>query len=146
MAEYDQNIGVLLAHICQAQRSLAEAELNKLGLHVGQERVLLCLMDQESMGQTDLVNHLCVEPPTVTKMLQRMEKAGLVERRQDDQDARASRVNATAQGRALQQPILQVWNALESRMLTNITITEQALLRRLLMQALANLTTVPDET
>jgi len=146
MAEYEENIGVLLAHICKAQRSLAEGEFNKLGLHVGQELVLLSLMDQESVGQSDLVTHLCVEPPTVTKMLQRMEKAGLVERRQDDEDGRASRVNVTAQGRALQQPILQVWDNLEARMLANMTMTEQTLLRRLLMQALANLTAVQVET
>jgi hypothetical protein len=36
MAEYDENIGVLLAHICKAQRNLAEAEFNKLGLRGGQ--------------------------------------------------------------------------------------------------------------
>ena len=49
-------------------------------------------------------------------------------------------VNVTAQGRALRQPILKVWDNLEERMLANMTKTEQALLRRLLMQALANLT------
>ncbi len=145
MAGYD-NIGVLLAHICRAQRNLAEAELNKLGLHVGQERVLLGLMDRESVCQSDLVTHLCVEPPTVTKMLQRMEKAGLVERRQDDQDGRVFRVKATTEGKALQQSILQVWDNLEERMLANLTVTEQTLLRRLLMQALANLTAVQDKT
>lgn len=146
MAAYDDNIGVLLAHICRAQRTLAETELTKLGLHLGQDRALLCLMEGERVGQSDLATHLCVEPPTVTKMLQRMEKAGLVERRQDDQDGRVSRVTATAQGRALQQPILRVWDELEQRMLAGLTVTEQALLRRLLMQALANLTAEREET
>lgn len=144
MAEYDDYVGLLLAHICKAQRNLAETEFNKLGLHAGQERVLLSLMERESVGQSDLVTHLCVEPPTVTKMLQRMEKAGWVERRQDEQDGRVSRVNVTTQGRALQQPILQVWEDLEKRLLTNMSVTEQALLRRLLMQALTNLTTVDE--
>ncbi len=139
MAEYDAHIVLLLVQICKAQRSLGEAEFNKLGLHVGQELVLLRLIDEENMGQSDLVTHLCVEPPTVTKMLQRMEKTGLVERRQDDQDGRASRVNITAQGRALQQPILHVWDDLEKRMLANMTVAEQALFRRLLIQVLANL-------
>jgi DNA-binding MarR family transcriptional regulator len=146
MAEYDESIVVLLAHICKEQRNLAEAEFNKLGLHVGQEQVLLCLTDHESVAQSDLVTHLCVEPPTVTKMLQRMEKAGLVERRQDSEDARASRVNATPQGRALQQPILQIWGSLEERILANLSLTEQALLRRLLIQVLANLSAVEEET
>lgn len=145
MAKYDENIGVLFAHICKAQRNLAEAEFNKLGLHVGQELVLLSLMDEQSAVQSDLVTHLCVEPPTLTKMLQRMEKAGLVVRRQDDEDGRVSRVNATARGRALRQPILQVWENLEQRMLANMTVTEQMLLRRLLIQALTNLSTNQEE-
>jgi DNA-binding MarR family transcriptional regulator len=43
---------------------------------------------ETSMAQErfTLVMQLCVEPPTVTKMLQRMEKAGLVERRLDNQE------------------------------------------------------------
>ena len=146
MAEYDDYIGVLLYNISKTQRNLAQAEFNKLGLHAGQERVLLCLAQHENVGQSDLVNHLCVEPPTVTKMLQRMEKAGLVERHQDDQDARAALVNATPQGRALQQPIMQVWDDLEKVMLANMTTAEQTLLRRLLMEVLANLAAVRDET
>lgn len=139
MPDYDHYIGVLLYTISKTQRNLAEAEFNKLGLHAGQERVLLCLHDHEKIGQSDLAAHLCVEPPTVTKMLQRMEKSGLVERRQDSEDGRAFFVDATEQGRALQEPILQVWDTLEEQMLANLTLTEQALLRRLLMQVLANL-------
>lgn len=146
MAKSDESIVVLLAHICRAQRNLAEAELNRLGLHAGQERVLLMLADQEEVGQSDLVSDLCVEPPTITKMLQRMEKAGLVERRPDDQDARVSRVRVTPQGKALQQPILQLWSDLEAQLLANLTMTEQLLLRRLLMQALANLTEAQSNT
>ncbi len=146
MAEYDNYIGVLLYNISKTQRNLAEIEFNKLGLHAGQERVLLCLMHHDDMGQSELVNNLCVEPPTVTKMLQRMEKSGLVERRQDNEDGRASRVNATELGRALQQPILEIWSNLEKQMLANMTLTEQVLLRRLLMQALTNLDVIQEKT
>lgn len=105
--------GVLLAHICRAQRTLAETELTKLGLHLGQDRALLCLMEGERVGQSDLATHLCVEPPTVTKMLQRMEKAGLVERRQDDQDGRISRVTATPRAGPYSNPFCAsgtIWN------------------------------------
>lgn len=146
MAEYDNYIGFLLYNISKAKRNIAQTEFNKLGLHAGQERVLLHLKHEESMGQSDLITHLCVEPPTVTKMLQRMEKAGLVERRQDDQDARASRVSATEQGKALQQPIIKVLNDLEEQMVANMTTTEVILLRRLLMQVLMNLNDAQDET
>ncbi|MCA0456570.1 MAG: MarR family winged helix-turn-helix transcriptional regulator [Chloroflexi bacterium] len=145
MNKYDDYIGVLLYNISKTQRNMAQAEFNQLGLHAGQERVLLSLTDDASRVQSELVNDLCVEPPTVTKMLQRMEKAGLVERHQDGEDGRATRVSATAQGKALQEPILEIWNDLEKRMVANMSVTEQTLLRRLLMQVLTNLTTEPGE-
>ncbi len=145
MVSWEDNIGVLLAQICKAQRNLAEAELNKLGLHVGQELVLLNLAIEDGVTQSDLMTSLCVEPPTMTKTLQRMEKAGLVKRRPDDVDGRISRVSATPEGRALQQSILDLWNHLETRMLTNMTLTEHALLRRLLMLALSNLSEIQEQ-
>lgn len=80
-----------------------------------------------------------VEPPTATKMLQRMEHAGLIERRPDPEDARVSRVYLTEQGRALEQPVLEVLKHLEAQTVAGLSAMEQALLRRLLMQVSANL-------
>ena len=72
-------------------------------------------------------------------MLQRMERAGLIERRPDPEDARVSLVYLTERGRALEQPVLEVWKQLEAQTVAGLSATEQALLRRLLMQVSANL-------
>jgi DNA-binding MarR family transcriptional regulator len=72
-------------------------------------------------------------------MLQRMEHAGLIERRPDPEDARVSRVYLTPRGRALEQPVLEVWKQLEAQTVAGLSVIEQALLRRLLMQMVANL-------
>jgi DNA-binding MarR family transcriptional regulator len=74
-----------------------------------------------------------------TKMLQRMERAGLIERRPDPEDARVSRVYLTERGRALEQPVLDVWKQLEARTVAGLSLTEQTLLHRLLLQVAANL-------
>ena len=68
-----------------------------------------------------------------------MEHAGLIERRPDPEDARISRVYLTERGRALEQPVLEVWKDLEAHTVAGLSATEQALLRRLLMQVSANL-------
>ena len=91
------------------------------------------------MPQSQLAACMGVEPPTATKMLQRMEHAGLIERRPDPEDARISRVYLTERGRALEQPVLEVWKQLETQTVAGLSPTEQALLRRLLMQVSANL-------
>jgi len=123
----------------KAHRARAEAALNRLGLHTGQEMLLLRLWIEEGIPQSQLAVSMGVEPPTATKMLQRMEHAGLIERRPDPEDARVSRVYLTERGRALEQPVLEVWKQLEAQTVAGLSPTELALLRRLLMQVAANL-------
>jgi DNA-binding MarR family transcriptional regulator len=53
------------------------------------------------MAQRDLVESLLLSPPSVTRMLQRMERAGLVERSVDPQDQRQAVVRLTGSGREL---------------------------------------------
>jgi DNA-binding MarR family transcriptional regulator len=132
-------IGFQLLQIHKAHRQHAEVALNKLGVHTGQEMVLLQLWIEEGIAQSQLAACMEVEPPTATKMLQRMESAGLIERRQDSEDARVSRVYLTERGRALEQPVLDVWKQLEARTVSHLSLTEQTLLHRLLLQVSANL-------
>jgi len=97
-------IGFQLLQVHKAHRQRAEASLNKLGIHTGQEMILFQLWIEEGIPQSQLAASMEVEPPTATKMLQRMERAGLIERRPDPEDARVSRVYLTERGRALENP------------------------------------------
>ena len=139
MRQIQDYLGFQLLQVHKAHRARAEGALNKLGLHSGQEMLLLQLWIEEGMPQSQLAACMGVEPPTATKMLQRMEHAGLIERRTDPEDARISRVYLTERGRALEQPVLEVWKQLEAQTVANLSPTEQALLRRLLMQVSTNL-------
>jgi DNA-binding MarR family transcriptional regulator len=132
-------LGFQLLQVHKAHRARAEAALNKLGLHTGQEMLLLRLWIEQGISQSQLAASMGVESPTATKMLQRMEHAGLIERRPDPEDARISRVYLTERGRALERPVLEVWKQLEAQTVAGLSATEQALLRRLLMQVSANL-------
>jgi DNA-binding MarR family transcriptional regulator len=82
---------------------------------------------------------MCVQPPTVSKMLDRMESTGLVRRTADTEDSRVSRVYLTEQGRDNLQGLREVWICLEQRMTKNLTTEEQLLLRRLLLHMYQNL-------
>ncbi len=139
MRQIQDYIGFQVLQVHKAHRQRAEAALNKLGMHTGQEMILLQLWIEEGIPQSQLAASMEVEPPTATKMLQRMERAGLIERRPDPEDARVSRVYLTAHGRALEQPVLNVWKQLEAQMVAGLSLTEQTLLHRLLMQVLTNL-------
>jgi MarR family transcriptional regulator, organic hydroperoxide resistance regulator len=132
-------IGYLLAQVCRAHRARAQELLAVIGLHPGQEMMLLRLWPGDGMAQSQLAEEMCVQPATLTKMIDRVERSGLVLRRPDAEDQRISRVYLTDTGRAAQAPAEQAWSVLEAESMATLTLEERILLRRLLLQVLSNL-------
>ena len=135
-----ETISYLLAQVCKAHRGKGQELLSELDLHLGQEMLLIRLWPGDGLTQSELADDLCISPATITKTLDRMSKAGLVERRTDSEDQRVSRVYLTNEGKLLQEPVEGVWHELEAQCLANLTLEEQILLRRLLLQVYENLT------
>jgi DNA-binding MarR family transcriptional regulator len=134
-----ETLGYLLVQICRANRSQAQERLSQIGLHTGQEMFLLRLWRQDGQTQTELADEICVQPATITRMIDRLAKEGLVERRSDEEDRRVSRVYLTEAGRALQRPVENIWHELEQESFANLSLDEKVLLRRLLLQVRENL-------
>jgi DNA-binding MarR family transcriptional regulator len=134
-----ESISFLLGQICRTHRTLANDALTEIGLYAGQEMFLHNLWEQDGQTQSQLVEHLCVQPATISKMLDRMEKTGLVVRRADAEDNRVSRVFLTEQGRNLEHAVCGVWDQLEARLIAGLSTEERILLRRLLLQVYENL-------
>lgn len=141
MAEMCDTLGFAIAQLCKAHRNRTDLALNKHGLHVGQEMILLRLWESEGLTQSQLAEQMGVEPPTVTKMLQRLEREGLVERRADREDARVSRVFLTEKGRRLREPVFCSWGEVEAQTVAGLTLEERLLARRLILKMLENLST-----
>jgi MarR family transcriptional regulator, organic hydroperoxide resistance regulator len=140
--EYE-SINFLLRMICQAQRSQMSDALAEIGLYAGQEMFLWHLWRQEGQTQSQLVERMCVQPPTVSKMLDRLEKAGLVERRPDAENSRLSRVYLTEQGNIRQRAVRAIWTNVEQQLTEGLNVEERIVLRRLLLQVHENLTRSP---
>lgn len=132
-------VGYMLAHACKLHRQRAEALLNEIGLHVGQEMLMCGLWEKEGITQTELAEHMMIQPATVTNMLQRLEREGLVERRPDIEDQRISRVYPTEKGRNIEEEVQEKWTQLEQEAFGGLSVEESVLLRRLLLQVYQNL-------
>jgi DNA-binding MarR family transcriptional regulator len=137
-----ESLDQLLAQICRLKHARVQALLETLGLYEGQPAMLRSLWAQEGLTHTDLARRLRVQPATITKMIQRMEKAGFVERRPDPEDERVSRVYLTQAGRAVQADVRGVWHTLEKEAFSQFTAEERALLRHFLLQIRENLLSV----
>lgn len=135
-----ESIGYLMVQVSRAHRKLVETLLAEQGLHIGQEILLMHLWNQDGLIQSELASLMQVEAPTLTKMLHRMERTELLERRRDSEDARSYRVYLTQKGQALKEPVTEIWNIVEQKIITDLSLEEQLLHRRLLLQIRHNLT------
>jgi MarR family transcriptional regulator, organic hydroperoxide resistance regulator len=127
-----------LAKVCKAHRASVGEVLAGVGLHVGQEMVLVELWEQDGLRGGELAERLGVEPPTVTKMLRRLEACGLLERRRDPSDARSFRVYLTQKGRELEGPVARCWEEVEEKTLAGMTAGERKTFHRLLTKIRTN--------
>jgi DNA-binding MarR family transcriptional regulator len=75
------------------------ADVSCCGVTVAQAAALEALAGHGPMRLSDLGRRLGIAPSTLTRNLDRLVEAGLVERRSDGRDARASRVRLTGSGR-----------------------------------------------
>jgi DNA-binding MarR family transcriptional regulator len=136
---FSETIGALLVQVCRAHRNKAQELLARIDLYPGQEFLLLSLRPKDGLTHSEVAENLCVQPATVTRMLDRLVKTGLVARRTDAEDQRVSRVYLTEKSRELLQPIEQAWQELEEISFANLTLEERLLLRRILLQVNENL-------
>lgn len=119
--------------------------LDEIGVYPGQPPLLFILSKGDGLSQTEIATKLDVKPSTITVMLRRMEKANLVERRQDALDQRVSRVYLTDEGRETCKKAMKITKKLEEECFGNFTIEEKVLFRRLLMQMRDNLVGANDK-
>jgi MarR family transcriptional regulator, transcriptional regulator for hemolysin len=95
-----RNPGHYFSRIARALTRIGDARLRPIGFATAQLPVLAALKDSEAMSQTELARWAKVEQPSMAQMLARMEREGMIERRPDPRDRRASLVSLTEQARA----------------------------------------------
>jgi DNA-binding MarR family transcriptional regulator len=75
--------------------------LDELGITYPQYLVLSCLSEEDGRTITAIADRLALEPSTITPLVKRLERCGLVERRRNPNDERQVHVSLTGKGRDL---------------------------------------------
>ncbi|GAA2317234.1 hypothetical protein Scani_62480 [Streptomyces caniferus] len=99
--------------LARLHRMFAGQLLRRIGLHPGQELVMMHLWELGPRRQTDLVRLMDSDAATMTRTVRRLEQAGFVRRRPSPTDKRASLIEPTAASHALRRQVEQVWSQLE---------------------------------
>ncbi|MBR5073578.1 MAG: MarR family transcriptional regulator [Bacteroidales bacterium] len=112
-----------------ASRLLTQAYhplLSEHGLTYPQYLVLLILWEKDAQPVNDIAKRLLLETNTVTPLLQRMEKEGVLTRKKGELDARQIIVSLTRKGKDLQKKLADVPAAMGKAVLCESVTSETA--------------------
>ena len=114
-------------------------EVRPLGASLQIWRVLAALREKDGRRMGDLSETTSIEVSTLTRLVDNMEKGGLVERRRDAGDARAVALYVTAAGRRLTRRILPIAERYETVALKGFSAREAATLKKALQRLYDNM-------
>ena len=131
-----------LHHAYQRVRTAAYRAFREHGVEITPEQwmVLVRLWERDGQAPSELSATTLRDRPTMTRILDSMERNGLVTRDVDAADARSRVVRLTADGRALRQPLTRVAHALVKRIEADIPERDLETTRRTLQRIFDNLT------
>ena len=137
----ERTLGFVLHDVARVLRKRFEqrAREAQLGLTRAQWSVLAHLARQEGINQAALAQILEIEPITLVRLLDRLQAAGLVERRPDPSDRRARVLFLTPAARPLLERIWTLAAVVREEAMAGLSEPERDRLIELLLKIKSNL-------
>ncbi|MEH1013992.1 MarR family winged helix-turn-helix transcriptional regulator [Micromonospora sp. CPCC 206060] len=111
--------------LARTHRMLAGQLLREVGLRPGQELLLMRLWECGPQRQSDLATEFDTDSASMTRTVQRLERAGYVRRVPDPTDGRATLVEPTPASIGLRRQVERIWEDLERLTVGPMTADEQ---------------------
>lgn len=110
-------------------------QASKIGLTSGQPKVLEFLLTNHEADQKTIAAYCEIEQATVGSILLRMEKSGLIIRRNKDGNRRSNFVSLTESGKQAAEKVQEIFHETESQALAQLSDDEV----KTVMQALSKM-------
>ena len=110
------------------------AGLTQFNITPGQYGVLSCLWQNGSCTPKEIAQILRLENSTISGVLDRMQKRGLIDRVVDPNDRRSVRVVPTEEGSSLKDDVLRLIDELNAEILSGFTAEQRSTLLSCLQQ------------
>jgi DNA-binding MarR family transcriptional regulator len=134
-----ENFAYDIVETARVIRRAFDRRAAELGTTRAQWRVLARLNHEDGTRQIELAEALDVEPITLCRMIDRLEEAGLVERRRDEADRRAWRIHLTEKARPVIDKLRALADIFNADMLTAVAETDREATTRVLTRVRENL-------
>jgi len=132
MYDINKSIGFLLSKCYQRAWAIMRNEIETYDLTPPQFGLLAFLWQQDGLTQVELSEKGQIDRTTVGGLVDRLEKIGLVERRQHPQDRRAYKIYLTGQGKELEGPLSECADRSLTKFTRGLNEHEISELRRML--------------
>ena len=132
---------LIMANQMLVQKSLLE-NTKKIGLTIGQPKVLDYLKDHDGSSQKDIAQGCFLEAGSLTSILNRMEENGLIERKILNGNRRTFHIFMTEKGKESQKKVDETFSEIEKQALVGISEEEYALFFEVYRKIYANLNNV----
>ncbi|HKY24297.1 MAG TPA: MarR family transcriptional regulator [Gaiella sp.] len=135
------DLGFLLAKATQRWNELLAERFAAAGypeVRPAYGSVLVPLYEEDGLRMGELALRARLSKQTMTELVRRLERDGLVERRGDPRDARASQIFLTQHGRAFEPVVVEALTELD-RLVTSLVGSEQRDELRSMLQELLEL-------
>lgn len=131
-----------IGETAHALRKAFDRRASALGVTRAQWKVLFRLTRSPGLRQVELADILDIEPITLTRILDRLEEAGLVERQRDPEDRRAWRLQVTDKAKPLVERLKLLGSELVGEAFADIDRAELDQVRGVLARVRENVAAV----
>ena len=138
------SIRKILHRLDLERRQLMRPKFLELGLTVGegQPRILDCLLDREELTQRELADLCMFDVTTMSRTLDKMEQAGLIQRNKNPVSRRSHLISLTEKGKEKGKQVREEFNWLDEMLQKGLAREELETLYRILKKIEKNLTDI----
>jgi MarR family transcriptional regulator for hemolysin len=130
-----RDFGLRLIQLGRQWRNAVDAELRRFGLTAATWRPLFHLGNLgDGMQPKDLAEALDMERPSLGQLLDRLEKRGLVTRREAADDRRCKTIHLTEEGRKVYHQTIQASSMVAERLMSDVSEADMAVCQRVFGQ------------
>ncbi|MDD4715083.1 MAG: MarR family transcriptional regulator [Oscillospiraceae bacterium] len=127
--EFNECINYLLTTAQHAVFQRMSERLAEYDITPGQYGILNCLWTRKSVTPKEIAKTLCLETSTISGVMDRMQKKGIIDRLVSKEDRRCVEVTITKKGKELEAPVLKAVEDVNHEVMEKFTPQEQALLK-----------------
>jgi DNA-binding MarR family transcriptional regulator len=137
--QLNESVGYLLSRVKSTMSNMVtQRTMAELGITSTQASILFMVASGKCQLAADLARDYGIDASAVTRLIDRLEKRGLLSRVRSSEDRRAVRLGLTPEGYKLAARMPEIFTSVIEKILTGFTPEEVGFLKSMLRRILAN--------